>query len=398
MHVISGSGTQDLRSVSVWVNEGKALRPLSINPIDYNSDAAVKALANSNPTKSSSYAPDIFLDTILDKDDGIGEYADLHSVDVQGLALAKRFCKENKMFMDGVIADQRSWREFWTQVAPFSLLELAKIDGRETLIPALPFVRSTGAISRDVEITALFNQGNILEGTLKEEFMDYGASTQDVIVTVIFRNVESNGIFPRNDSVEVKLTTTVDANAIRQTLDASQFVTRRRQAIILGQFLCNTRRHSRRAIEFQTFPTDAPISPGNYIYVETGNTQWEQIYTGRIEAGGVLNLPIATKIINGNYSFLTYTINADGVREFANVQVTNNVASALAVREGDLFVLGRPLLDKRVFRITEISMEEEGETTVRAVEHPCGDGGRSLIAKGLDVKVNGLFTIDGDVA
>jgi hypothetical protein len=397
LHVISGSGTQDLRSVSVWVNEGKALRPLSINPIDYNSDAAVKALANSNPTKSSSYAPDIFLDTILDKDDGIGEYADLHSVDVQGLALAKRFCKENKMFMDGVIADQRSWREFWTQVAPFSLLELAKIDGRETLIPALPFVRATGAISRDVEITALFNQGNILEGTLKEEFMDYGASTQDVIVTVIFRNVESNGIFPRNDSVEVKLTDTVDANAIRQTLDASQFVTRRRQAIVLGQFLCNTRRHSRRAIEFQTFPTDAPISPGNYIYVETGNTQWEQIYTGRIEAGGALNLPIATQNINGTYSFLTYTINADGVREFADVQVTNNVAPALAAREGDLFVLGRPLLDKRVFRITEISMEEEGETTVRAVEHPCGDGGRSLIAKGLDVKVNGLFTIDGDV-
>lgn len=397
LHVISGSGTQDLRSVSVWVNEGKALRPLSINPVDYNSDAAVKALVASNPTQSSSYAPDIFLDTILDKDDGIGEYADLHSVDVQGLALAKRFCKENKMFMDGVIADQRSWREFWTQVAPFSLLELAKIDGRETLIPALPFVRRTGAISRDVEITALFNQGNILEGTLKEEFMDYGASTQDVIVTVIFRNVESNGIFPRNDSVEVKLTDTVDANAIRQTLDASQFVTRRRQAIRLGQFLCNTRRHSRRAIEFQTFPTDAPISPGNYIYVETGNTQWEQIYTGRIEPGGVLNLPIATQIINGTYNFLTYKINDDAVREFANVQVTNNVAPALAPREGDLFVLGRPLFDKRVFRITEISMEEEGETTVRAVEHPCGDGGRSLIAKGLDVKVNGLFTIDGDV-
>jgi hypothetical protein len=55
------------------------------------------------------------------------------------------------------------------------------------------------------------------------------------------------------------------------------------------------------------------------------------------------------------------------------------------------------LLDKRVFRITEISMEEEGETTVRAVEHPCGTGSKSLIARGLDVKVNGLFTIDGDL-
>ena len=397
LHVVSGSGTQDLRNVSVWVNKGKALRRLSSNPNAYNTDAAIRDLANSNPTQASSYAPDIFLDTVLDKEDGIGEYADLHSVDVQQLSLTKRFCIENKMFMDGVIADQRSWRDFWAQVAPYSLLELAKIAGRETLIPALPFVRATGAISRDIEITALFSQGNILEGTLKEEFMDYGASTQDVIITVIFRNVENNGIFPRNDSVEIKLTDTADGNAIRQTLDVSQFVTRREQAILLGKFLCNTRRHSRRAIEFQTFPTDAPIAPGDYIYVETGNTQWDQIYTGRIEAGGVLNLPIATKVPNRNFNFLTYTINADNTREFTNVAVTNNSAPALAARAGDLFVLGRPLLDKRVFRITEISMEEEGETTVRAIEHPCGAGGQSLIARGLDVKVNGLFTIDGEL-
>ena len=227
--------------------------------------------------------------------------------------------------------------------------------------------------------------------------MDYGASTQDVIITVIFRNVENNGIFPRNDSVEIKLTDTIDGNAIRQTIDASQFVTRRQQAILLGKFLCNTRRHSRRAIEFQTFPTDAPISPGDYIYVETGNTQWDQIYTGRIEAGGVLNLPIATRVPNGSYNFLSYTINAGSTKEFNNVTVTNNTAPALAPRAGDLFVLGRPLLDKRVFRITEISMEEEGETTVRAVEHPCGTGSKSLIARGLDVTVNGLFTIDGDL-
>lgn len=397
LHVVSGSGTQDLRNVSVWVDKGKALRRLSPNPRDYPTDAEIRELANSNPTQASSYAPDIFLDTVLDKDDGIGEYADLHSVDVQQLSLTKRFCEKNKMFMDGVIADQRSWRDFWAQVAPYSLLELAKIGGRETLIPALPFVRATGAISRDIEITVLFNQGNILEGTLKEEFMDYGASTQDVIITVIFRNVENNGIFPRNDSVEIKLTDTADGNAIRQTLDVSQFVTRRQQAILLGKFLCNTRRHSRRAIEFQTFPTDAPIAPGDYIYVETGNTQWDQIYTGRIEAGGVLNLPIATRVPNGSFNFLTYTINADNTREFTNVAVTNNSAPALASRAGDLFVLGRPLLDKRVFRITEISMEEEGETTVRAIEHPCGAGGKSLIARGLDDTVNGLFTIDGEL-
>ena len=40
-------------------------------------------------------------------------------------------------------------------------------------------------------------------------------------------------------------------------------------------------------------------------------------------------------------------------------------------------------------------MEEEGETTVRAVEHPCDADGQSLIAEGIANYAAGLFTIDG---
>ena len=401
LHVVSGAGTQDLRNVSVWVSEGKALRRLSTVRNTYGNEAtgavntsAVNALAASRPSGSSSFAADIFLDTILDASNGIGRYASLHSVDVMQLAISKRFCAANRLFMDGVIADQRAWRDFWSQAAPFSLLELGKIGGRETLLPALPYVRSTGAITRAVSITALFNQGNILDGSLKEEFIDYGANTQDVIVTVIYRDVERNGIFPRNNSVEVQRTGTNEGNAVRETIDASQFVTNRDQAVKLGKFLCNTRRHSRRAIEFQTFPTDSFVAPGAFIYVETSNNQWDGIYTGRIEAGGVLNVPIASSIRNGTYNVLTYG-SSDGTRSFNNVSVTNGVAASLKALEGQLFVLGQAIRNKRVFRVTEVSMEEEGETTVRAVEHPCDSNGNSLIANGIASRVAGLFTIDG---
>jgi hypothetical protein len=60
-----------------------------------------------------------------------------------------------------------------------------------------------------------------------------------------------------------------------------------------------------------------------------------------------------------------------------------------------LFVLGQAVRSKRVFRVTEVTMEEEGETTIRAVEHPCDTNGNSFIAQGLDTYVAGLFTIDG---
>jgi hypothetical protein len=395
LHLHSGPGTQDVRDVSVWVSEGKKLRPLDANnPSLYDTPGEKDALAASAATTSSSYAPDIFLDTILDDTNGIGKFASLHSVDVQQLAFSKKFCQANQLFMDGLIGDARSWREFWAQTAPFSLLELGKIGGMETLIPAVHYNKTTGAIDRAIPINALFNQGNILEGTYKEEFIDYGSSTQDVIVTVIYRDVETNGIFPRNNSVEVKLTNTNEDNAIRETIDTSQFVTTRRQAVILGKFLCQTRRHTRQAVEFQTFPTDSFIMPGGFIYVETSNNQWDGIYTGRVEAGGALNLPIASNVPNGTYNVLTYG-STDGTRSFTGIAVSNNTATSLASVAGQLFVLGTVVRSKRVFRITEVTMEEEGETTVRAVEHPCDASGNSLIAEGLTVTNSGLFTVDG---
>jgi len=394
LHLTAGPGTQDLRETSVYVTEGKLLRPLSTTLGAYASDDAITALANSSPSQSSSFAPDIFLDTVLDDINGIGQFASLHSVDVAQLAESKRYCQYNRLFMDGMIADQRPWREFWAQVAPFSLLELGKIGGRETLVPALPYVKATGAITRAINITALFNQGNILDDSFKEEFIDYGASVQDVIITLIYRDVERNGVFPRNNSVEIKRTDTQEANAVRESLDISQFVTTRAQAILLGKYLCQLRRFNRRAIEFTTFPTDIFVMPGSYVYVETSNNQWDGIYTGRVEDGGVLNVPIASTIPNGTYNVLTYG-SSDGTRSFTGITVTGGVAASLSPQTGQLFVLGQAIRNKRVFRVTEVNMEEEGETTIRAVEHPCDTSGNSFIAQGLDAYVNGLFTIDG---
>jgi hypothetical protein len=401
LHVVSGAGTQDLRSVSAYVTEGKRVRLLPTN-LDYfgneatgsQDDGAITAFANSGPSNSTSFAPDIFLDTILDDINGIGQYASLHSVDVMQLAQSKRYCQRNRLFMDGIIADGRPWREFWAQVAPFSLLELGKIGGKETLVPALPYIKSSGRMTRNVSITALFNQGNILEDTFKEEFIDYGASVQDVIVTLIYRDTERGSVFPRNSSVEVKRTDTQEANAIRESLDISQFVTTRAQSILLGKYLCNVRRYNRRAIEFMTFPTDIFVMPGSYVYVETSNNQWDGIYTGRIEDGGVFNVPLQG-IPNGTYNVLTYG-STDGTRSFNGVAVSNGAAPALASRRGDLFVLGQTVRSKRVFRVTEVTMEEEGETTVRAVEHPCDTSGQSFIAEGIASYVAGIFTIDGD--
>ena len=375
-NIYSGQGVQDLRSMTVFVNKGKLVRQLNDN-----------GTYSPTPNVATSYAPEIFLDTILDTQNGIGRFARVEGIDLRALALAKRFCHINSLFMDGVIADQTPWRQFWAEVAPFSLLELGRIGGKETLVPAVP-CDNAGNITRTIPITALFNQGNILEDSYKEEFIDYGSSVQDLIASVIYRDTEVDGVFPRNRSVEISRTGITEADAIRQSFDLSQFVTRRDQAIKYGKLLCNQRRFIRRAIEFSTFPTNSVLSPGAYIYVALGQNTWDQITTGVVEAGGVLNTPIAGSVANGTYNALLHQPNG-AVQSLSGISVSGNTATALSTYEGWLFVLGLSVTNKRVFRVTEVQMDEEGEVAVRAVEHPCDSSGLSLIADFTD----GLFTI-----
>ena len=374
-NIYSGQGVQDLRSMSIFVKQGKLVRRL-------NDDGTY----SSTPNASTSFAPEIFLDTILDPIDGIGQYAKVAGIDLVTLAKAKRFCQRNGLFFDGVIAEPTSWRQFWAETAPFSLLELGRIGGKEALVPAVP-CDNAGNITRTLPITAMFTAGNILEDSYKEEFIDYGSSVQDLIATVIYRNTERDGVFPRNASVDVSLVGVTELTAIRQTFDLSQYVTNRAQAILYAKLLCNQRRHIRRNIEFRTFPTDSPLSPGAYIYVDIGQQEWQGIYSGQVESGGVLNVPLVDAIPNGTYNVLLYRSGSAVVSTSASV--SGNTAASLATYEGWLFVLGTAVTSKRVFRIVEVQMDEEGEVAVRAVEHACDSSGLSLIANFSD----GLFTI-----
>ena len=467
-NLYSGKSVSDLRSLSIFANKGRPARALrtkgTVNGIAWgqpnyeylppsgiinvsemvaNTSYIITTVGNTNfqdfglgknitaaigvdfvatgPGKGTgkvvaqayiNTAPDIFLDTVLDQNDGIGKYASLSCVNVEQLARSKKFCEVNKLFMDCVIADAQAWRSFWSQTAGFSLLELARIGGQDCLVPCVPYNRSTGEITESIAISALFNPGNIFEDSYKEEFIDYGVNTEDIIVTCIYRDLDSDGAFSRNKSVEVRRTY-ADENsavpldedsAIRQTVDMSAYVSSRDQAILVGKSLCQLRHYTRRAIEFKTFPTESAISPGAYIYVELAQNEWQDIYTGTIRNNSALDVPIGLDTSNGlipdgTYNILIYDPDAGTAGTTAKTGiiiegglVKNNVLKAF---NGKLFVLGKEIRSKRVFRVTEVDMDEEGEVTLRGVEHPCDANGKSLIAKGLTAKSTGVFTIDG---
>ena len=391
-NLFSGRNLQDLRSFTAFVDQGRDVRRLRTSGVDESNIPWGQTGYNYLPSAANGatcFAPDIFLDSVLDPDDGIGKYAVIDGINVEQLARTKKFCEVNKLFMDGVIADPTSWREFWVQAAPFSLLEFARIGGRETLLPAVPYNPNTGELQRQISITALFNQGNILEDSYKEEYLDYGSNVQDLIASVIYRNTDINGTFARNRTLEVKLKDASDTDAIRQTFDLSQFVTTARQAILYAKLLCNLRRHVRRAIEFRTFPTQDPIAPGAFIYLDIGQNAWNGIRTGVLGPGGSLNVPLDNNLPDGTYKFLLYR-SGNGVVSIETT-VAGNTANALAAYDGWLFVLGTQVNSKRIFRVSEVQMDEEGEITVRASEYPCDTNDNSLIADFNDA----LFTVTG---
>ena len=386
-NIFSGRNLQDLRSFTAYVTQGRWVKRLRTSGRDENNaqwgTAGYRYLpaAKDGPT---CFAPDIFYDSATDKEDGIGKYANSEGINVEQLAKTKLFCRTNKLYMDGIVADPSSWREFWVGVAPYSLLEFARIGGQETLVPAVPYNPLNGAIQRQVNISALFNQGNILEDSYREEHLDYGSNVQDLIASVTYRETDLDGVFARNRTVEIRRrngATSDDASEvdfIRQTFDLSAFVTNRDQAILYGKLLCNSRHWVKRAVEFRTFPTQDPLSPGAYIYVDIGQNQWDGIRTGIIGAGGALNMPLDNSLLNGTYNFLLYQSGSGVLARSAYVQ--DGIATTLATEEGKLFVLGTIVKTKRVFRVAEVNMDEEGEVTVRATEYPCTAEGLSQIA------------------
>ena len=385
LNLFSGRNLQDLRSFTAYVTKGRKVRRLLTAGSGWGgTNFNYLPAAPDGPT---SYAPDIFLDTVLDSVDGIGKYAVLDGVDLVQLARSKRYCEVNNFYMDGIIADTTNWRSFWADTAPMCLLEFARIGGKETLVPALPYNPTTGAITRQINVSALFNQGNIIEGSYKEEYLDYGSNVQDIIATIIYRDANSSGAFSINRTVEVRRKDITEADSVRQTFYVSQFVTSANQAILYGKLLCNNRHYIKRAVEFKTFPSQDIVSPGAYIYVDVGLNAWNGIRTGIVRPGGVLNIPLDNALPIDTYKFLLYRSGAGVVSgEYA---VASNTAIGLAAYDGWIFVLGNAINSKRVFRVEEVQMDEEGEVTVSASEYPCDTNGNSLIADFDDA----LFTV-----
>ena len=72
--------------------------------------------------------------------------------------------------------------------------------------------------------------------------------------------------------------------------------------------------------------------------------------------------------------------------------IRDSVASGLSGYTGWMFVMGTQKPQKRVYRVTELAIEEEGEVSVKALEYPCFESGGQLRARIADFRASN-FTV-----
>ena len=95
--------------------------------------------------------------------------------------------------------------------------------------------------------------------------------------------------------------------------------------------------------------------------------------------GGKLNTPVGDQK-TGSFNFLLYKPSTGAIKKLSNIAVTRSggistAADLAADYVGWMFVMGTDKPSKRVYRVTEVALEEEGELSIKAIEYNCFEEG-----------------------
>ena len=316
---------------------------------------------------------------------GVGQSVSAQQwVEKADFTTAARYLEANKIYFDAVIEDRVNVRQYLTQTAQMNLCMFVIKNGIFSCEPALPF-DSNYRISpseADLKISAMFNTGNMIDGSFSVDYLDIG-ERQNFKAVVKYRIAERNTV-PREEAVLIRWTGDDRKADPQEVFDVTDFCTSREQALMLGRYLLSVRERIDHAITFETTPYGLSLSPGDYIKVsaETAPTSPSTL----IAIGLSGELVGATELIDGLHKVLAYIPGAPDVQEI-EIEVQNNRVADTNLF-GALFSSVVPRELQNVYQVEELTITEEGLVKVVATHHPVGEGtadpgnaGGSIIAR-----------------
>jgi hypothetical protein len=313
---------------------------------------------------SVNYFPDIFVYTRLNKQGGVRGLAISEKfIDYPSICEARRFCKANNFFWDGVVEQETKWNSWVLQESLASLLFPFKYAGNYGLkyeSPSNP--------------TDIFNASRIYPGTYTQSKPD---STKINCVQLTYNSNDEN--YTKIDKTITVMT--ADAYYNREALQIENLnydsITNEEQAkAVAGKYLKSLTLQNK-VVEFTTGLAGFNCREGDLIVIQYALTETESEVSGFCLSAGTLssgNQEITlSKIVNqGLFGYqlsvyhletgLVETGKSFTVLPSGNLLITGLSQAILPPREsfnGDVVVINRDISEK-LFRISTLKPENYG--------------------------------------
>ena len=320
--------------------------------------------------------PEIAYALLTDKTLGAGAVISESSVDDVNMKVAAKFCRANKFFWDGMIADRVNLREFIYQQALYCLLDFTIIGGKFSLYPAVPFDPNTFKIDLDgphskPKIKAMFTDGNISD--LSVSFLS-SEDRQAFKANVIYRQERENG-FPERKSALVQLAEEKDANGNvlvshvddpLETFDLSGFCTSRAAAVLFAKYTLVLRKHLDHTVSFKTAPHYINgVRPGDYIRVFSTTQHVQRFNNGAILDDGTVVCKDLSELTSGSqpkafYYWNPSTIVAGEIMPVTEASVDFTNTNAVKAFAGSLFTIKEEEASDQCYKVESITFGEDG--------------------------------------
>ena len=326
---------------------------------------------------TSNLLPDLVYYLMTDNTAGIGELVSKELLDTDSFTTACQFLRLNQLFFNGAIAEPQNLRDYITEVAPFFLLDFAIINGKFSFTPAVP-ITDAGAISTgSVPISALFSEGNIIEGSFEVEYLE-ADQRRDFSAAMRWRYEQVNKL-PEERVVVMQWDEIGGADYPLESFDLTDYCCSEEHAVIAAKYLMSLRRRVTHTVTFKTSPLGINLAPGEYIKVVTQASPYQEANNGVIEADGTLIM--STEIEDNTYPIWYFNWDLDQV-----VEGQMTVANGKVVEEelwDTIVTLRYPGISANVYQVQQLTLDEDGLVEIVALEHPTDSVGVSLIARDL---------------
>ena len=335
----------------------------------------------------SNMLPDLVYHLLTDKITGLGNYISQELLDIESFSTACTFLRANKFYFNGALSEPQNIRNYITEIAPFFLLDFSILNGKFSFQPAIP-ATSSGQISAGaVPVTALFSEGNIVEGSFEVEYLE-ADQRRDFVAMMRWRDEKINK-FPEEKTVLVRYNEANSSNYPIESFDMTDYCCSEDHAVTAAKYILSLRRRITHTVSFKTTPLGLNLAPGNYIKVVTQSSPYQAANNGVIEADG--SLILSSPVEDGTYPIWFFDYKSEDV-----VEGTMSVVKGKVVQTNlwdTIVTLRYPGISTDIYQVQELSLEEDGLVQIVALEHPTDINGTSLIS--LDLIASGNNFVKG---